>query len=358
MCDSITLFRPWRLRVMSKDLHMRALNDSFLNAFLEDGKLFPLLDLVRKDHTLCMELRGEYVEIYYRGGLLYKIDDNEYGNYKIYYNENYKILNKQNKNYKLKEVNSVSDAVKEVPIHKQDMDIYFSQNNKLEREYQQLIERENNYSGDVSHNTDYFILDIEYAFSDKKNDSSDEAKDETKEKTDELNARYDMLAVKWISTNSNRKKVFELPIAFIEVKYGDGAVSGNASISKHIRDYINFRHDSCKMKQLAKDMEAVFGQKHKLHLITSYENKELKITINPEEVEYIFVFANHNPDSSKLIAEITTAIKTWKGKPEAKYLNEIKVAKSSDMGYGLFAFKNGKECLYPTIEEFVKAEGK
>ena len=86
---------------MSKDLHMRALNDSFLNAFLEDGKLFPLLDLVRKDHTLCMELRGQYVEIYYRGGLLYKIDDNEYGNYKIYYNENYKILNKQNKNYKL-----------------------------------------------------------------------------------------------------------------------------------------------------------------------------------------------------------------------------------------------------------------
>ena len=66
------------------------------------------------------------------------------------------------KNFKLKEVNSVSDAVKEVPIHKHDMDIYFSQNNKLEREYQQLIERENNYSGDVSHNTDYFILDIEY----------------------------------------------------------------------------------------------------------------------------------------------------------------------------------------------------
>lgn len=123
--DNYYFFRSWRLRVMSKCLHMRALNDSFLNAFLVGGKLFPLLDLVRKDHTLCMELRGEYVEIYYRGGLLYKIDDNEYGNYKIYYNENYKILNKQNKNYKLKEVNSVSDAVKEVPIHKQDMDIYF-----------------------------------------------------------------------------------------------------------------------------------------------------------------------------------------------------------------------------------------
>lgn len=339
---------------MSKDLHMRALNDSFLNAFLEGGKLFPLLDLVRKDHTLCMELRGEYVEIYYRGGLLYKIEDNENGNYKIYYNENYKMLSNQNKKYKLKEIKSVSDAVTEVPTHKQDMDIYFSQNNKLERECQQLIVRENNFSGDISHNTDYFILDIEYAFNDKNDEISDVAIDET----DDFNARFDMLAVKWISTNSNRKRVFKLPIAFIEVKYGDGAVSGSASISKHIRDYINFRNDSCKMKQLAEDMAAVFGQKHKLHLITSYENKELAITINPEEVEYIFVFANHNPDSSKLVAEITTAIKTWKGKLEEKYLKEIKVAKSSDMGYGLFAYKNGKGYLYPTIEEYIKVEGK
>lgn len=46
------------------------------------------------------------------------------------------------------------------------------------------------------------------------------------------------------------------------------------------------------------------------------------------------------------------AIDTWK---DSQYLEEIKVAKASEMGYGLFAYKNGKEALYPTIEEYVNA---
>ena len=53
-----------------------------------------------------------------------------------------------------------------------------------------------------------------------------------------------------------------------------------------------------------------------------------------------------------MLDEFRAAIDTWK---DSEYLKEIKVAKASEVGYGLFAYKNGKEPLYPTIEEYVKA---
>ena len=310
----------------------RALEDStFFNDFLNGGVLSPLLGLVKKDHTLDMELRGSYVEIYYRGGLLYKIENKGNSNYEITYTKEY-ILEKNAQGSGV--INSVADAKREVAEYKHNMDLYFSKYSKLEKEFQQIIVRENNLSGAVSHATDYFILDIEYA---------------------SMGARFDMLAVKWVSTGSKRKNTENLPIAFIEVKYGDGAVTGQASIGKHIRDYINFRKDKNKMKQLAEDMQKVFNQKCDLGLIKAFEGNPPGISIDPENVECIFIFANHDPDKTNLLKEIKTAIATWKKPDTEKYLKEIKVAKASEMGYGLFAYKKGKEYLYPTIEEYVNA---
>ena len=311
-------------KTMKKIYQMRALKDRFLYDFRNDGVLSPLLKLVKMDHTLDMELRGDDVVIYYRGGLLYRIKNKGNGNYEITYTKEYiQAVKAQGSGV----INTVADAVNEVAKHKQDMDFYFSQHPKLEREYQQTIVRENNFSGAVSHATDYFILDIEYAF----NENSD---------ANNINARFDMLAVKWVSTGSERKKLKDLPIAFIEVKYGDGAVSGAAGIDKHISDYITFRKNKDKMKQLAKEMEIVFNQKCELGLIKAYENKEIKISIDSDNVEYIFIFANHDPDKTKLIDEIKAAVAMWKKPDTEKYLKEIKVAKASEMGYGLFALRS------------------
>ena len=308
----------------------RALEDrTFFNDFLNGGVLSPLLGLVKKDHTLDMELRGGYVEIYYRGGLLYKIKNKGNSNYEITYTKKYILVkNAQGSGV----INSVADAESEVAKYKHNMDLYFSKYPKLEKEFQQIIVRENNLSGAVSHATDYFILDIEYA---------------------SMGARFDMLAVKWVSTGSKRKNTENLPIAFIEVKYGDGSVTGHASIGKHIRDYINFRKDKNKMNHLAEDMQKVFKQKCDLGLIKSFEGTPPDISIDPENVECIFIFANHDPDKTNLLKEIKTAIATWKKPGTEDYLKEIKVAKASEMGYGLFAYKKGKEYLYPTIEEYV-----
>ena len=42
------------------------------------------------------------------------------------------------------------------------MDMWLHKNPKYEREFQQLLVRENNNQGDISKSTDYYILDIEY----------------------------------------------------------------------------------------------------------------------------------------------------------------------------------------------------
>ncbi|MCF2596209.1 hypothetical protein [Pseudoflavonifractor phocaeensis] len=53
-------------------MKQRQVSEEMLNAFLS-GELSSLLEAVKKDDTLDLELRGDSVNIYYRGGSLFKI---------------------------------------------------------------------------------------------------------------------------------------------------------------------------------------------------------------------------------------------------------------------------------------------
>ena len=52
----------------------RQISEKMLNAFLS-GELSSLLEAVKKDDTLDLELRGDSVNIYYRGGSIFKIEE-------------------------------------------------------------------------------------------------------------------------------------------------------------------------------------------------------------------------------------------------------------------------------------------
>ena len=51
---------------------MRSLRDSFFSA-LKDGCLAELTAMVKFDATLCLELRGDSINVYYRGGNLMRL---------------------------------------------------------------------------------------------------------------------------------------------------------------------------------------------------------------------------------------------------------------------------------------------
>ena len=319
----------------------RAICEDFCKDFEDGGCLNELLKAVLHDDTLCLEFRGEYrAVIYYRGGALYtiqKVADNENSSKSrwISFNNNYcdesseedVVEEEEPKDYKL----SIEDAVRDIQKYKGIMDRYFSKHKKYEREFQQLILRENNYVGDISNASDYFILDIEYSYHKKKNDM-----------------RFDMLAVEWPSRKRTNRK--NLPLIFVEVKYGDDALKGTSGIEKHINDYISFRNNESAM-------EKVFKQKLRLGLISSYQDEKKErivseITIDSKNPKYIFVFANHKRKSTKLKNEIEKAIDNHKN-DEPDRLDEIRVAKASEMGYGLFSYGIKGYC-YPSIKEFAK----
>ena len=306
-------------------MKQRAIEDDFF-AELTAGSLKPLLDYVQSDDTLELELRGKSVNIYYRGGSLFKIYKSK-GGYKIFFNFKYC----QGKELP-EEPTDPETAVKNIPFYKQAMDRYFRHKPKYEREFQQLIVRENNNIGDISRGTDYYIIDIEYA--NKLKDTIEAEYDELGEEIENeksSSARFDMVALKWLSNGAKRKNSNELTIALIEVKYGDGALKNGAGVGKHLQDFKRFLSDSEGFREFCEDMAKVFSQKCEMGLVDGLQKHQLKgLSISTNDPEVIFVFANHDPDST-VRDEVVAEMK----KENCSF--PVLIANSSNMGYCLYA---------------------
>ena len=277
----------------------RKLEDKFI-ADLKDGELKKFLELVHKDDTLDLEIRENYINIYYRGGSIDKIDYKD-GKYQHYFDPNY-LGGKS-----IEEI-----TTDKFPEMKQAMDLY--EKKQIEKEFQQLIVRENNYSK-IANSTDYYIADIEYQIGD--------------------NSRFDMIAVKWESESSKRKKGDNLELAVVEVKYGDVALADDSGIISHLK-----KAKDIKIESLQEEMKHCFNQKIELGLIPDLSHKAENF--KQEKIDFIFILINHDPSSSILRKELDKI-------DEKDYPNlNIKFAVSNFAGYALF-----KENIY-SLEEFKK----
>src|SRR5574344_2950135 len=122
---------------------------------LREGSLNQILQGVQDDDTLCLELRGDHISIYYRGSRLFDVKGKDYS---ISFNPEHNIQNDKS----LLESPRDDYAVENIARYKQAIDYHLHKNSSVEREYQQTIVRENNFSA-IANFTDYFITDIEYA---------------------------------------------------------------------------------------------------------------------------------------------------------------------------------------------------
>jgi hypothetical protein len=282
----------------------RLLSNTFI-AYLLKGKL---LEYVKRDNTLDIEIREDYINIYYRGGNALKVKEAGVNRYDFHFDREY-----------LKVATFLSEEIINVfkakfdwnnyfPMVKQAMDFYFTKYNKEEREYQQIVVRENNYSS-IANATDYFIIDIEY--------------------DNQKNARFDIVSIEWISDAAIRKlkNSYKPKLIVIEMKYGDGAFKGSAGIHKHITDFEDFTANPQTVADFKDEMLNVFRQKRQLGLIPRLsENGNLnEVTQFAGEIEMMFLIANHDPASSILQTELSG-------------LNNqnIKFITSNFTGFGLF----------------------
>jgi hypothetical protein len=283
---------------------LRELSDYFMSS-LKNGMLNSILEFVRKDYTLDLEIRYDYINIYYRGGNLMKLELKG-NNYILFFDENYCPVKSKPILARLpKRITSSLEAeqwVAEIPQLKHCMDLFFYKYGGEERERQQLIIRENNYSysNAVSRSTDYYICDMEYETG---------------------IGKPDLIGVRWESTSSAKKKNTNLRLALIEAKNGDGSLD-------NFEDHIKHANDICQgqyIDNLKKDMIKVFNQKRALGLIDC--DKDI-VSFSEEKPEYIFALINHDPSKSELAKLV--------GNVKACSNIEIKFATSNFMGYGLY----------------------
>ena len=275
--------------------NMRGLSDDFLNSLKSNhGLLKPVLDRVKKDDTLMLAIRNGYINIYYRGGNLLRIaKTNETSDsYDLYFDKRYDLsvgytsFFDLNLPSKISGREQIAQWISAFPKLKELMDFWFSENPKTEREFQQLVERENNRSS-ISNETEYFIIDIEMA------DAN-------------LGARFDILAIKWLA--NGRKDGKSCKASFIEMKYGDDALSGDSGLVSHLKDINNLLADKGKYASVLETMTTQFHQLDDLGLINyNHGTKNSIIGLNPtNKPEFIFLLANHNPRSRKLEKILTS----------------------------------------------------
>lgn len=302
---------------------MRKLSAKFIGDLINsDGVLHPLLTRVKKDHTLMLAIRKNFINIYYRGGNILNLKEHNKGYYQASFDDQY------NKSgllipYSPTKINNQNDSkswIDSFPNRKNIMDEYFSIYGKAEREFQQLIARENNNST-ISNESEYFVSDIEVT---------------------EPYARFDIMAIRWLAVH--RKSGSNCKIALIEMKYGDSALGGKAGMLKHLKDMEKLISNKDSYTKLLETMESQFNQLDKLGLL-NFNNgaSNAKVKLNSDEKpEVIFILANHNPRSTKL--------KTILSAPEIEnyaqsQLFDLKFYVARFAGYGLHA-----KCMFPLCE--------
>ncbi|WP_296561265.1 hypothetical protein [uncultured Acetobacterium sp.] len=302
---------------------MYGLTDNFMVS-LKEGKFRNLLEVVQKDDSLCMTIGDNCIRLYYRGGsLLKEITENDLNsdaiNFKRKFDQNYfehQEINgffKDNIREDLEKTKTIDEFIRLIPRLKREMDL---KGTKAEREFEQLIFRENNYSG-ISNDTDYFMVDMEAL--DCGNGS-----------------QFDLIAIKWPSESTAKIACKPITLAIIEMKYGDKALKGDAGIVKHFKDIENYAKEE-KINVMIKKAETQFNQLVELGLINVnigiVNGEKKKIVVDQIKPEFIIVAANHKPIDIKLKNELKSAIEKY---PDILKYVDVKIATSSLMGYGLY----------------------
>ncbi|MDP2813204.1 MAG: hypothetical protein Q8N92_02025 [Erysipelotrichaceae bacterium] len=246
---------------------MRTINERFIND-LQSQHLKFFLQEVKNNQNLCLEVRRNYINIYYRGGNLLKIEQQKKG-YTFEFDSRY-CLNKGNDaNHVLLDSLSKKDASlyeKHFKLMISEMDEWFLLNPKAEREFQHhlLIANKN-------------IIDIEYQFANS--------------------SRFDTLML------------HENKLIIVEIKYGSKSISRGSGLAKHYLDICNAISDDKKREELWQSANFISDAKYKLGLRASTIN-----LTKDTEIEILFIFANYNKKSKTISNEIKLINKQYDAK--------------------------------------------
>ncbi|QSX09108.1 hypothetical protein J0B03_03295 [Alkalibacter rhizosphaerae] len=289
---------------------MRELSHRFMTDLLE-GELRQLLATVKTDDTLDLAIRDNLVEVYYRGGVLLRVEANRY-TYRAEFDDSH-TTNRHKSDHgspAIDKLKTIEDHIKHIPLLKKEMNQWLFENPEKVRGYEQAILRENNW-GSASEETDYFIVDWDYV-------------------NPHENTRFDMLAVKWPCLDKERNACKIPTFSILDLKYGDRDLTGYNGFEKRFSDLEGFVRDE-QHRVLALEVETLFNQRMEMGM---FRNVNHKLEIDSSgKLEYLILFINHKPLDTRLLEALDEACKNHE---ELLDMADIKVATGSCLGYGLF----------------------
>ncbi|UBM61552.1 hypothetical protein LA303_09005 [Candidatus Sulfidibacterium hydrothermale] len=241
--------------------------DNKLIARMINGDLSPLLDYIKSDNELRIEVRQDGdAYVYYRKGKALEIKtlkvDPKYGN--------------------IPPTNlAISNPAEYFEHIKKTIDKWLEGNPRHEFDTQQNIAKSNQDITDK-----YVILDMEYAFE----------QNQIEKNNREKRAVFDLLG---IERETNK-------IIFFEVKKGMDATKGKSGIEEHINDFENYlygKNSDTFRTNLFQDIKNIIEDKTRLGILNGLN---LFDSYSQKDPDLVFVF---HPDNDSQIQDFSTELK-------------------------------------------------
>jgi len=251
---------------------MHRLSDGFMDC-LKFGFLTGILAAVKGDHDLNLEIRDDYVNIYFKGNSLLKLTELcPSTRYKVEVHPAFSkglILPAQ-----LTDAHTTAEFLGRIPQLKQNVITHGK--SSLEIEYEQMIIRANNF--EPRNNSEYFIIDRQCTRGD---------------------ARFDLTGICWDRNHRCKNQVVDL--CLMEVKF-----ALNQDIKK-VHEQLTRYYQALEpiAGDVAEEHQTIFRQKLELGLYDQKSErleamKTLVISKDFSRFQFILVLVDYNPHSTAL----------------------------------------------------------
>ena len=276
-------------------------SDKWDNAFGEDGKLGGLIEMVKNDDELVLQIREDYFNVYYKGGNMLKVSsENSFQFDYNYFKCEISLDTQEQRKKRIDKRRSILESLKNTRDYK----TFIAEMKKLMDKYwiwlynekhRSLHEKDTQHALCISNteSTDYTIIDLEFQVSTRKDCTYHYEPSSLPRHPGiyvrEKSPRFDIIAVR----NSDHR------LCVIELKNGLDALVGKSGIGDHADSFEgSIGKNPLAELTFTKEMEKVVSDKKRLKLLSDdfYIDEKLPI-------EFIYAYAFKSEDENGKKAE-------------------------------------------------------
>ena len=293
------------LRIKKKSLSSylgRGLHsEKWATAFDKEGKLGGLIEMVKNDDELVLQIREDYFNVYYKGGNMLKVSsENSFQFDYNYYKCEIDLDTQEQRNKRIDKRRSVLESLKKTRDYK----TFIAEMKKLMDEYwiwlynekhRSLHEKDTQHALCISNteSTDYTIIDLEFQVSTRKDCTYHYEPSSLPRHPGiyvcEKSPRFDIIAVR----NSDHR------LCVIELKNGLDALVGKSGIGDHADSFEgSIGKNPLAELTFSKEMKKVVSDKKQLELLSADFYIDGKLPI-----EFIYAYAFKSEDENGKEAE-------------------------------------------------------